>query len=136
MLWALVALLQLPGSPPVVPSVNAPTSLAPRLVQTPKTTPTAITSRAQMAALRGQWVKLEGKAVNAKLAAMVLGDGFSVYVTARPAWGDDAGKRVQVVGRLEQTDAFKASVDAKGQISQGTQGGDWWVRDAVVTVLP
>ena len=81
----------------------------------------------------GKRVRIRGTAQNAKLGAIVLGEGLMVYcqgMDSRP--GDRVGKPVTVSGVLERTDDFKEVVGPKGERNQGTAGGDYVLRGPVV----
>jgi hypothetical protein len=78
---------------------------------------------------RGKTVRLVGRAVNARLAAMVDGEGFTVYFIPYSEWPDDlVGQPVEVVGLLERTDDYEAQVGPDGARTAGTGGGDWVIR--------
>jgi len=77
----------------------------------------------------GQLVRFVGVAYDAKLSAIVVSDSFSLYCIELAEWpGEVNGQMVEVTGRLEVTDHYAATVNAKGEISQGTSGGDWLLR--------
>ena len=77
-----------------------------------------------------------GEAYDAKLSAIVVSDGFSVYCIEIQEWPMGlTGKTVEVTGRLEITDQYKATVNAKGEISQGTSGGDWLLHQVEYRVI-
>ena len=74
-------------------------------------------------------VVLVGVAHNAKLSAIVVGEGFSVYCIELEEWPDEVlGETVEITGHIERTDQYQATVNAKGEISQGTAGGDTVLR--------
>ncbi len=103
-------------TPPVKDTVTA-------MVSEPET-PVLITSSSD--ASPGQLVRFVGVAHDAKLSAIVVSDSFSVYCIELDEWpGQVNGRTVEVTGRLEVTDQYAATVNAKGEISQGTSGGDW-----------
>jgi len=90
-------------------------------------TPILITSSSD--AEPGQLVRFVGVAYDAKLSAIVVSDSFSLYCIELDEWpGEVNGQTVEVTGRLEVTDQYAATVNAKGEISQGTSGGDWLLR--------
>lgn len=74
----------------------------------------------------GKVVELRGKAQNAKGGAVVVVDEVSIYVRGLAAWPDEAlGKRVVVHGPLSTMQYLpEATVNAKGEISQGVSQGD------------
>lgn len=74
----------------------------------------------------GQVVRFVGVAYDAKLSAIVVSDHFSLYCIELDEWPAEVnGQTVEVTGRLERTDQYAATVNALGEISQGTSGGDW-----------
>ncbi len=74
----------------------------------------------------GQRVRFIGVAYDAKLSAIVVSDHFSLYCIELDEWPMEvSGKTVEVIGRLERTDQYAATVNEEGEISQGTSGGDW-----------
>lgn len=132
MLYLLIALFHPP------PSASQPTSVPAMLldqrIQVQKATPVVLTDATQIETALDKRVRFTGKAVNAKLAALVLADGFSVYVIAKHAWTDtEVGKTVRVTGVLSRTDAFKAKETPSG-ITQGTGGAVLVVREATVKI--
>lgn len=133
MLWLLIALLQ--PAPPASQPVSLPKMPLKMRIQAQPAPAVMLTEAKQIEALLGKRVTFEGKAANAKLAALVLADGFSVYVIEKSGWADaEVGKTVRITGTLERTDAFKAKVTPSG-ITQGTGGGDLVVRQATTTVV-
>lgn len=74
----------------------------------------------------GKAVELRGKAENAKGGAVVVVDEVSIYVRGLAAWPDEAlGKRVVVHGSLSTMQYLpEATVNTKGEISQGVSQGD------------
>lgn len=89
-------------------------------------TPTTIVYGDDARANVGEQVRFVGVAYDAKLGAIVVTDSFSVYCIELDEWPMGiTGQTVEVTGRLERTDQFAATVNAKGEISQGTAGGDW-----------
>jgi len=86
----------------------------------PKKEPRALSS------LVGKRVRLSGVARDAKGGAVLLVDGSPVYLQALESWPSHAnGKVVSVGGTLVSKEYLpKATRDAKGAISQGTEGGD------------
>ncbi len=77
----------------------------------------------------GKVVSFQGKAVNARLSAAVVSDGFLLYCIEIPEWTDEvAGRTVRVTGRLDRTDQFKARTGPSGERTAGTSGGDYVLR--------
>ena len=88
--------------------------------------PLLVTDGAQARAAMGTKVRIRGTAHNAKLAAVVVSDGLSVYCIELEEWPDEFLRQaVEVTGTISRTDQYKARVDEDGAISQGTAGGDW-----------
>ena len=88
--------------------------------------PIHVTGSGEADRARGKLVRFQGIARNAKLGAVVQGEGLVVYCKGMDSWPSDrVGKPVTVSGVLERTDAFKATVGPGGEIGQGTMGGDY-----------
>ncbi|MBM4783683.1 MAG: hypothetical protein GQE15_38940 [Archangiaceae bacterium] len=87
-----------------------------------------------LSALIDQTVRLVGTAENAKGGAVVLVDGTPVYVAKKDSWPDTLRtKRISLGGKLTRAQYLpQATVNAKGEISQGTTGAstDYVLRDA------
>lgn len=87
-----------------------------------------------LSALIDQTVRLVGTAENAKGGAVVLVDGTPVYVAKKDSWPEPLRKkRISLGGKLTRTQYLpQATVNAKGEISQGTTGAstDYVLRDA------
>lgn len=88
----------------------------------------------ELSALIDQPIRLVGTAENAKGGAVVLVDGTPVYVAKKDSWPEALRtKRISLGGKLTRSQHLpKATVNAKGEISQGTTGGsnDYVLRDA------
>ncbi|MBL8933303.1 MAG: hypothetical protein JNM69_02045 [Archangium sp.] len=87
-----------------------------------------------LSSLIEQPVRLVGTAENAKGGAVVLVDGTPVYVAKRASWPEPLRKkRISLGGKLTRGQYLpQATVNAKGEISQGTTGAstDYVLRDA------
>ena len=109
---------------------------APRDLEATMTEPVPLVedwSDAQAAS--GSLVRVRGTAYDAKLSAIVVSDGISVYCLDIEEWPSGlTGQSIEVTGRLRNTDQFKARVDADGGISQGTTGGDWVMEGCIFQV--
>lgn len=94
--------------------------MAPHLASPGK--PVAV--KRELSKLVDQTVRLVGTAENAKGGAVVLVEGQPVYVEKKESWPDTLrGKRVGLGGRLTRAQYLpQATVNAKGEISQGTTG--------------
>lgn len=94
---------------------------------------TPVEVKRPLTSLVGKTVRLSGVAENAKGGAVLLVDGTPLYVAGRDAWGDELrGKRVSLGGRLVNERYLpEATVNAKGEISQGVEKGstDYVLRD-------
>lgn len=78
----------------------------------------------------GSVTRIEGIAQNAKLSAAVVNDERVVYCLDRTRWSTGVeGKPIIVEGVLGQTDDFKSSVSANGEIGQGTEGGELVIQE-------
>lgn len=65
---------------------------------------------------------ISGKAENAKLSAVIIGERGTVHCLNFERWPDQvSGRRIRVRGHVEWTEEFKARVE-NGEISQGTEG--------------
>lgn len=112
-------------------SAASPQSMmAPHLVSPGK----PVEVKRELSTLVDQTVRLVGKAENAKGGAVVLVDGKPVYVAKKDSWPDTLRtKRISLGGKLTRTQYLpQATVNAKGEISQGTSGAstDYVLRDA------
>ncbi len=84
----------------------------------------------------GEVVTVVGVAHNAKLSAIVVNERRSLYCIELDEWPDEVlGQTVEVTGRLEVTDQYAATVNEKGEISQGTSGGDTLLREVTWTLV-
>lgn len=84
----------------------------------------------------GKPIVLTGIAGNAKISAHVESPELSVYCLNRPSWKKTLdGKRITVRGTLEYTDAF-AATKKNGEISQGTDGGVYVIRNCELVDPP
>lgn len=69
----------------------------------------------------GQTLTLEGKAINAKLGALLMEDGNSIWIDGLDAWpdgfyqGDDKGKRLRVTGEVIRRDDLPVFVPKPGE---------------------
>lgn len=88
----------------------------------------------ELSTLVDQTIRLVGTAENAKGGAVVMVDGTPVFVAKKDAWPDALRtKRVSLGGKLTRSQHLpQATVNAKGEISQGTTGAsnDYVLRDA------
>lgn len=88
----------------------------------------------ELPTLVDQPIRLVGTAENAKGGAVVMVDGTPVYVAKKDSWPDALRtKRVSLGGRLTRSQHLpQATVNAKGEISQGTTraSNDYVLRDA------
>jgi hypothetical protein len=81
----------------------------------------------------GKSVFVEGTALNAKLGPVVSTGGLVIYCFGKTEWrADEVGKPIAVSGTLEQTDEFKAQEGPDGEMTAGTGGKDWVIRDCKV----
>ncbi len=85
---------------------------------------------AELAPAVGQRVHVRGRVDRVKLGDQITADGFSVVCTGTPQDDDVIGTTITVSGVLVQVDTG-ATVNAKGEISQGTEPGTatWMIRD-------
>jgi hypothetical protein len=72
--------------------------------------------------LIGKTVTLEGRAVNAKLGALLEGDGGVIWIDGLDQWPDgfytDPGKRLRVRGKVIKRDDLPVFVSKPGEIQQ------------------
>ncbi len=70
----------------------------------------------------GKSITLEGKAVNAKMGALLIGDNFSIWIDGLDAWpegyyqGGDDGKRIKVTGILIEKYDLPVFIPNKGEL--------------------
>lgn len=73
----------------------------------------------------GQKVTLEGTAADAKLGALLVGDGGSVWIDGLDRWpeglsgGGDKGKRLRVTGTVIKRDDLPVFVEKPGELPRG-----------------
>ena len=103
-----------PADPKAAPEVsNEPTKTA--------TDVTAIDSEAKAKSAVGKFVRVSGKAEDAKIAGVVVTGDLVVYcLDRRFGWSDKVGTQVTVAGKLEYTDRFKAKEMPNGAMRPGT----------------
>ena len=78
----------------------------------------------------GKPVAVRGIARDAKIAAAVVAENLIVYCLVHARWPAElSGKSVLAHGRLEETDEFAAVRGPGGEISAGTDGPVWVLRD-------
>lgn len=109
--WLLVALLGCASSEPPTQPAAAPTSEA---------------ANAVSAANVGKRITLEGVAMNRKGGAVLVGEGFQVWMADFDAWpdgfyeGGDRGKRLVVTAELGEDHGLPIVVERPGEpIAQG-----------------
>ena len=91
---------------------------------------TTIVDLASAKAALGKRVTVTGTAGNAKLGSAVTIADLVVYCLGIPAWPDAvSGKPVTVRGTLEQTDRFEATTGPNGEVSAGTGGAVFVLRE-------
>ncbi|MER2564156.1 MAG: hypothetical protein ABTQ32_25725 [Myxococcaceae bacterium] len=83
-----------------------------------------IVVKRELSKLVDQPIRLVGTAENTKGGAVVLVEGQPVYIEKKESWPDTLrGKRVGLGGNLTRAQHLpQATVNAKGEISQGTTG--------------
>lgn len=88
----------------------------------------------ELSALVDRPIRLVGTAENAKGGAVVLVDGTPVYVAKKDSWPEALRtKRISLGGKLTRAQYLpQATVNAKGEISQGTSSAssEYVLRDA------
>jgi hypothetical protein len=95
----------------------------------PKPPPVVIDS-ASANAEAGKAVAVKGTARDAKIAAAVLAGDLVVYCVGLDSWPNEvSGKPVTAHGTLEQTTEFAAKPGPNGEISAGTEGAVWVLRN-------
>jgi hypothetical protein len=84
--------------------------------------PGPVVSRAHL----GQQITVEGSAANAKLGAMLMGEGFTLWIDGLDRWpegfylGGDRGKRLRVTGVLGEDHGLPVFVQRAGEpVPQG-----------------
>ena len=92
--------------------------------------PVVVIDSAGALANLGKQVTVEGIARNAKIAAAVVAADLVVYCLGHASWpGGLSGKPVIAHGTLERTDEFAAKRGPGGEISAGTDGPVWVLRN-------
>ena len=94
--------------------------------------PALIANAADATAALGTRVRVEGKAANDKLSAVVETGQLSVYCLDMKAWPDArVGTSATVEGMLERTEEFQSRTNG-GLVSQGTSGAIFVIRKCTV----
>ena len=92
--------------------------------------PVVVIDAAGVKAHVGKLVTVKGIARDAKISAAVVADNLVVYCLGLAKWpGDVSGKPVLTHGRLEHTAEFVAKRAPGGEISPGTDGPVWVLRE-------
>ena len=92
--------------------------------------PVVVLDSAGAKAYVGKLVSVKGVARDARISAAVVTENFIVYCLGLARWpGGISGTPVLVHGRLEYTDEFAAKRGPGGEISAGTDGPVWVLRD-------
>lgn len=105
------------GGPAARPTPTAPPAAA---AQAPAVT---VATLAEAKAAQGKLVRVTGTAQREKLIDSVDTPGLTVLCQGTRLPDDVIGKQVTVEGTLELTSEAEATVNAKGEISQGTEPG-------------
>ena len=94
--------------------------------------PVVVLDNAGAKAHVGKLVSVKGVARDARISAAVVTESFIVYCLGLASWpGGISGKTIVVHGRLEYTDELAAKRRPGGEISAGTDGPVWVLRDCV-----
>ncbi len=94
--------------------------------------PALITDATAATAALGTRVRVEGKAANDKLSAVVETGQLSVYCLDMKAWPEaQVGTSATVEGTLERTEEFQSRTNG-GLVSQGTSGAIFVIRKCTV----
>ena len=94
--------------------------------------PALVVDAAGATAALGTRVRVEGKAANDKLSAVVETGQLSVYCLDMKAWPDArVGTSATVEGTLEHTEEFQSRTNG-GLVSQGTSGAIFAIRKCTV----
>ena len=92
--------------------------------------PSVVLDAAGARANVGKPVAVRGIARDAKIAAAVVAENLIVYCLGHASWPAElSGKSVLAHGRLEETDEFAAVHGPGGEVSAGTDGPVWVLRD-------
>jgi hypothetical protein len=94
-----------------------------------------VRDRASARAAVGRRVRVTGTAQSGKLAAVVVDGGLLVYCLDldRGRWPRDLeGQAVEAEGILQLTDQFASTTGPGGEITQGTEGSDFVIRESTV----
>lgn len=89
-----------------------------------------LTRAADLAPAVGKLVQVRGRVDRVKLGQQITADGFSIVCTGNAHDDDVIGTTITVSGVLARVDTG-ATVNDKGEISQGTEPGTetWMIRD-------
>ena len=82
----------------------------------------------------GKIVQLKGHAVRAKLGVMIRGEHFNAYCQGAELTDKSPKGVVTAQGLLTQTKQFQAKTGANGEISQGTEGAVWILKDCTLSL--
>lgn len=105
-------------------------NLGERIMAAKTVPPIVVHDSAGAKAHMGKLVAVKGIARDAKISAAVVADKLVVYCLGQAKWpGEVSGKPVLAHGRLEQTGEFAAKRGPGGEISAGTDGPVWVLRD-------
>ena len=92
--------------------------------------PVVVIDAAGATAHVGKLVAVKGIARDARISAAIVADGLVVYCLGLAKWpGEVSGKSVLAHGRLEHTAEFVARRGPGGEISPGTDGPVWVLRE-------
>jgi hypothetical protein len=92
--------------------------------------PITVIDGASATAQIGKSVVVKGIARDAKISAVVVAGNLVVYCLGLAKWPSEvSGKSVLAHGRLEQTAEFAATRGPGGEVSAGTDGPVWVLRD-------
>jgi hypothetical protein len=99
--------------------------------------PISVRTAAEARNARGERVRIEGKAQDAKLGPVIAGDGgLVVYIAEQARWPPEAlGRRVVAEGTLEET-RESTTLGGLGERSAGLEGPALVLRGASFHVLP
>jgi hypothetical protein len=94
-----------------------------------------VTNETQAKAAIGKRVRVQGIAERLKLGDTVASEGLGVICLDQRFPDSRLNRPITVEGVLELTDAFAATVDEYGGITQGTEPGSWAYFINACTVL-
>jgi hypothetical protein len=126
----LIRLVRLGAAALLAPLAGASAGAGEAIIAARAESPIMVVDGAGAKANMGKRVAVQGIARDAKISAAVVSDNLVVYCLGLAKWpGQAPGRLVLAHGRLEQTAEFAARRGPEGEISPGSDGPVWVLRD-------